>query len=237
MNARTIVCGFIAVAGAAMSAQPPSTTTAIQDVTAPPPGGETIQRNGARWTEIYDAAGYPKDCGTAEYTDYCLPGRLLVRNETASAIVCHGEIRMPAGNKLSLPGASRDMIVAGYRTAVLVKTMTAVNTHAESHSSDCKPWQPPPNPPPIAGCKCKVNPPGLRLDYPPGAREREEEGPVVLHFALATSPGRPVDIKVAGSSLFPELDAAATRALEAVEMTTECPGVRFGVLLRYKLED
>jgi TonB family protein len=216
--------------------EPPPMTTAIQDVTAPPSTGKTIQRNGAQWTERYDAAGYPKTCGTPEYTDYCLPGKLLVRNETATPMLCRGEIRMPAGNKLSLPSASRDMIVMGFRSAVLVKTMTAVNTHAESHSSDCKPWQPPPSVS-TAGCKFKLSSGGIQLDYPPGAKEREEEGPVVLHFTLAASPGRPGNIEVAGSSLFPELDAAAVRALAESEMTTECTGARFSVLLRYKLED
>jgi TonB family protein len=87
------------------------------------------------------------------------------------------------------------------------------------------------------GVRLQVGADGIQLDYPPGAKEREEEGPVVLYFTLPASSGRPGDIEVAGSSLFPELDAAAVRALAAVDMTTECPGARFRVLLRYKLED
>jgi TonB family protein len=236
MNARAaaIVCGLIGLPGGLVPASP--VHTAIQDVTAPPSTGKTIERNGARWTELYNAAGHPKDCGTPEHTDYCLPGKLLVRNETATPILCRGEIRMPPGNKLALPSASRSMIVMGFSSVVLVKTMTAVNTHAESHTSDCKPWQPPPTVS-TAACKFKLGSGGIQLDYPPAAKEREEQGPVVLHFTLAASPGRPGNIEVAGSSLFPELDAAAIRALAATEMTTGCPGARFNVLLRYKLED
>lgn len=216
------------------TSEPPPMSTAIQDVTAAPPTGKTIERNGARWTELYDAAGYPKTCGTPEYTDYCLPGKLRVRNETTAPIVCHGEIRMPEGNKLSLPSASRDMIVMPKSSVVLVKTMTAVNTHAQSHASDCRPWQSPPSPVSAAGCNYKVRD-GVQIDYPPGAKEREEEGPVVLHFTLAAKSARPENIEVAGSSLFPELDAAAVSALATVDMTTECPGERFSVRLPFRL--
>jgi TonB family protein len=150
--------------------------------------------------------------------------------------VCHGEIQMPRGNRLSLAGATRDMIVMELDSAVLVKTMTAVNIQAKSHSSDCKPWQPPP--PPVSGPGCAYLPVAdqIELDYPPGAKEREEEGPVVLHFTLAQKSGRPGKIEVAGSSLFAELDAAAVRTLAATDMTTECPGARFSVLLNYRLD-
>jgi len=238
MNTRAaaIFGGLIALACGGEAAEPPKTPNVIMDVTAAPDTGNTIQRNGVRWTELYDAAGYPVTCKTPDYTDYCLPGRLLVRNETSVPMVCHGEIRMPPGNKLSLPDASRDVIVMGYGSAVLVKTMTAVNTHAQSHSSDCKPWQSPPPPAHTAPCAYQVSSGAIQLDYPPGAKERDEEGPVVLHFTLAAGNGRPANIEVAASSLFPELDAAAERALAATEMTTGCPGARFSATLHYELD-
>jgi TonB family protein len=60
---------------------------------------------------------------------------------------------------------------------------------------------------------------------------------VVLYFTLAASSGRPENIEVAGSSLFSELDAAALHALATTDMTTECPGARFAIKLRYRLND
>jgi TonB family protein len=243
MNARAaaILCGLTAMACGGLPAHgqasdPPPDPPRIMDVTADPPKGTSIERNGVRWTELYDASGYTDKCGTAEYTDWCLPGRLLVRNETATPLVCHGEIRMPPGNKLSLPGASRDMIVMGFSSVALVKAMSSVNINEESYSSDCRPWQPPPPPKLKAGCAYKVNAGAIQLDYPPGAKERQEEGPVVLQFTLADRSGRPRDIEVVGSSLFPELDAATVRTVAATEMTTGCPGARFTVMARYELD-
>jgi len=206
----------------------------IQDIWGPPDRGHYIQRNGVNWNETYDGSGYPVTCKAAEYTDYCLPGSLVVRNENATPIVCHGEIRMPTGNKLGLTGATRDMIIMELTSAVLVKTMASVNIRAESYTSDCKPWQPPPPPAAAAGCAFRPKDGAIALTHPPGAKERDEAGPVVLHFTLAKESGRPEKIEVAASSLFPELDADAVRTLGATEMTTECPGARFSVVVSYR---
>jgi len=209
----------------------------IYDVWAPPDLGKLIERNGVRWNEKYDAAGYTSSCRKDEYSSWCLPAKLRVRNESGKPIVCHGEIRMPPGNKLSLPDATRDMIVMEHDNVVLVKTTVAVGIKEQSYASDCKPWLPPPPPSAKASCTYRPGAGAIKLDYPPGARVREEEGPVVLHFTLATKSGRPEKIEVAGSSLFPELDAAAVRTLAATEMTTRCPGTRFSVRLDYQLGD
>jgi hypothetical protein len=97
MNARTaFACAGIALLGGGVRATGTDQAAVIQDVTAAPLAGTSIQRNGVRWTELYDAAGYADKCGTPENTDWCVPAKLLVRNETAMPIVCHGEIRMPS---------------------------------------------------------------------------------------------------------------------------------------------
>lgn len=238
MNARpaAIFCaGIVLLAGGFRAVA--ADNGRIQDVWAPPDPGKIVERNGVRWNERFDGAGYTKACKTPNYTDWCLPGKLRVRNETGAPIVCHGEIHMPPGNQLSLPSAARDMIVMEHGNVVLVKTMTSVNIREQSYTSDCKPWKPPPPPDSKASCTYLPDAGAIKIDYPPGARVREEEGPVVLQFTLSAGSGRPEKIEVAGSSMFPELDAAAVRTLAATEMSTQCPGARFNVQLNYELGD
>ena len=86
------------------------------------------------------------------------------------------------------------------------------------HRSDMEPPppEPPPPPPDPAPQQARIDaPPGLtrpiRPAYPAGARQRKEEGDVVLQLSIDAQ-GRVTAASVAVSCGYPELDAAALRA-------------------------
>ena len=77
--------------------------------------------------------------------------------------------------------------------------------------------------PPVAPRQAKLDAPpkpkrNIRPDYPKGARQRGEQGEVVLEIRV-TSEGTVDAVAVVGSSGFPELDAAAVKAAQAAKFT------------------
>lgn len=65
----------------------------------------------------------------------------------------------------------------------------------------------------------------IRPDYPKGARQRGEQGDVLLEIVVSAS-GAVGDVRVASSSGFPELDEAAVRAVKAARFSPARRGGR-----------
>ena len=84
------------------------------------------------------------------------------------------------------------------------------------HRSDMEPPAAPPPPPEPAPLQAKIDAPPspvqtIRPFYPAGARQRKEEGDVVLELTISER-GRVAAAHVAASCGYPELDDAALRA-------------------------
>ena len=80
-----------------------------------------------------------------------------------------------------------------------------------------------PNSPPPAPRQARLDAPprpkrNIRPDYPKGARQRGEQGEVVLEIHVGAD-GTVDDVKVAVSSGFPDLDAAAVKAAKAAKFS------------------
>ena len=73
--------------------------------------------------------------------------------------------------------------------------------------------------------------------YPPDALERSLQGPVIVSFVLRSANGAAKDLVIAQSSLVPVLDDAARRFIGDQMFSTNCPGQRFDILMRFKLRD
>ena len=82
---------------------------------------------------------------------------------------------------------------------------------------------------PVAPRQAKIDAPArlvkaIRPDYPKGARQRGEEGDVVLEMAIS-SRGAVESVRTVRSSGYPELDAAAGKAvLRASFVPAKCNG-------------
>ena len=79
------------------------------------------------------------------------------------------------------------------------------------------------NTPPVAPRQARLDAPprpkrNIRPDYPKGARQRGEQGEVILEIRV-TAEGTVDDVKVATSSGFAELDEAAVRAAKAAKFS------------------
>lgn len=95
------------------------------------------------------------------------------------------------------------------------------------------PEQPADEPPPVAESapaaetpaprQAKIDAPpkprrAIRPDYPRGARQRGEQGSVVLEIRVDAD-GRVAEVRVVDSTGFPELDAAAVKAVKSASFT------------------
>jgi TonB family protein len=92
------------------------------------------------------------------------------------------------------------------------------------------------DPPPSSASQCRVNPVKLRSPddyYPAAERSAGHSGRVVVEFAILKSPGKPVDLRVAESSSYPQLDAAGVRVMAASSFKTNCPGERFKIAVKF----
>ena len=93
---------------------------------------------------------------------------------------------------------------------------------------------PPASPKP--GEACRVSPVSLRNPddyYPAGERSAGHAGRVVVEFAVPSSRGKPVDLRVAESSSYPALDAAGLRVMADSSFKTNCPGERFKIAVKF----
>ena len=88
-----------------------------------------------------------------------------------------------------------------------------------------------------AGCKYEVvKPVSIGDYYPEASRAANEEGPVVVEFTLKGAADHPTDVKVAASSLYPNIDAAAVKAVSDMVMSSTCKKAKFRLKLTFKLQ-
>jgi TonB family protein len=73
--------------------------------------------------------------------------------------------------------------------------------------------------------------------YPSDAMQLSQQGPVIVAFTLKSPNGVAKDIKVVESSLIPSLDQSARKFIADQMFSTNCPGQRFDILMRFKLRD
>ena len=88
-----------------------------------------------------------------------------------------------------------------------------------------------------ANCKYDMFGEPFERYYPPDAMERSLQGPVIVSFELRSANGAAKDLVIAQSSLVPVLDDAARRFISDQMFSTNCPGQRFDILMRFKLRD
>ena len=69
--------------------------------------------------------------------------------------------------------------------------------------------------------------------YPAAERAAGHKGRVIVEFTIPESGAKPVDLRVAESSSYPELDAAALRVIEKSRFKTTCPGTSTKLAVKF----
>lgn len=163
----------------------------------------------------------------------CARYALEIQNPGADTLECIASLVPPA------PDAppQRAAVLTSKENRVIFTEVTTIAQGVPDVKVECR--RRPAPPPLLTPSSCKPTPTkmGQIGDYYPAAsRQLGEEGPVDLEYTLAESNATPTDIKVIGSSLSSRLDQAATRFLGDATFTTPCPGTRYRLRVRFKLQ-
>src|SRR5690606_27496852 len=159
----------------------------------------------------------PRRCGTQP----CLLRTVVVTNTSASDLECTTYIQYEGADVDGQQRVERRALVsAGTRHPVL-SSLAPIGVNASVFDSQCTVRAPLPELKVPAKCKYEVvKSVNISDYYPAAARERDEQGAVIVEFTLRSRAGNPTDVKVVASSLSPDLDRGAVEAVQAMEMSS-----------------
>ena len=198
--------------------------------------GRAVEVPGGSWIYYLVRDDSPRRCSGQGPAD-CLYRAVHVRNDSDSVLECKGEISYE-GTDASGNATARSQVLASERgTFLLVESLAKQGVNAQTFDATCTPRAPLPPLKTAANCKYEVVQPVAIGDYyPTAAREAGDEGPVTVEFTLAGKAAHPTDVRAVASSMFPELDAAAVKAVTDMVMSSTCPKARYRLKVSFQLE-
>jgi TonB family protein len=198
--------------------------------------GKSYEQDGLKWSDKL-ARFSPHKLLCEEAGGKCTFDSLVIRNDSDVDLRCAISLNYPQPNKGNVANlAGMEIIVKGSERETTRVMPVPAKLKPVSFSSQCSAA---PEPPPLttpAECKATIKrlmDPGLF--YPPGAKRRNEQGPVTVEFTVAEAMGPPSDIAIARSSEHADLDTAARKLAATMVLETNCPGQRFRKVIPFLL--
>jgi len=179
----------------------------------------------------------PAICRANEPKD-CITNVLLVENHSADTLECAARIIYDGVNNENLSSMTSVRVVLPKETRDVMRDHAKPDVAVTAAVVECKARaaQPLLNVP--KECRFQVvDAAQLEAFYPEASRRIAEDGPVDLEFTLEQPQGHATAISVFGSSLSERLDAAAVKYLESVTFSSPCPGTRYQLRVRFKLQE
>jgi TonB family protein len=167
----------------------------------------------------------------------CLQRIVYIRNSSPRTLECKASITYEGTDVEGRASLEGKAVISGKSGRPVVTSLAARNVNAKTFEAQCTPRAdlPPLSTP--ATCKYQViKPISIGDYYPDASRNLGEEGPVTLEFQVGDKPASPSDVKVVASSLFPALDAAAIKAVQAMVMSSNCKSGRHRLRLSFQLQ-
>jgi TonB family protein len=224
MKTTTRIFGLLLLAGTALAQAPEE---------------RAREANSARWVERVQRTDNVWQCGTPR-TD-CITLQLVVENKTDDELSCRGRIRFAQPNAHGIADSKGYAeYVAPRESKAISHALAPVDLEVASLETDCTPTRliPADRMTAIQDIPCKhtvVQGVNFADYYPPDAKAENRAGKVLVEFSLPGSPSTPEDLKIARSSGFADLDAAALRAVRAMKFETTCTRVRTRFLVTFGL--
>ncbi|HKQ83043.1 MAG TPA: energy transducer TonB [Steroidobacteraceae bacterium] len=198
--------------------------------------GRSTELPGGVWSFSLYRDDSPRACGENN-AQACLVRMLYVLNGADQALECTGSISYAGADIAGRPTTEYRALVPEKSSRGIVVSAAERSVNASTFDANCTPRAalPPLDTP--ATCKYEVVQPVSISDYyPEESRSENEEGPVVVEFTLKGKADHPADVKVAASSLFPRIDAAAVKAVGDMVMSSSCKNSRYRLRLTFKLQ-
>jgi TonB family protein len=188
---------------------------------------------GGSWTSLLKRTADAWACGD-DAASRCVENSVVIDNQSPQTLECSAGFSQ---------GDSPD---GGSDLPALVLPRSAHEIHGPIANADAKVG--------LSHLECRARPPYQRLAkaagckyemfgepfekyYPDAAVSQALEGPVMVAFTLTGKRGHASDVAVVDSSLVYSLDEAAKRFVNDQLFTTNCPGSRFDVRMRFTLRD
>jgi TonB family protein len=189
-----------------------------------------------QWSYAVTRSADSWSCGKSNQLR-CVAQGVTIDNLSGHTLECtlHVDYKMPDGNVLQ--SFDTPALVLPHEKSSVHRRITYAEPQAEVRSLSCIARPPYQRLPKNAQCNYQMHGDPLETYYPESALRRSLEGPVVVAFSLVTTSGGASDVRVAESSLVPELDAAAIRFIQAQRFNTNCPGTSFDLRVRFRLRD
>jgi TonB family protein len=188
---------------------------------------------GGSWTSQIKRTADPWACGT-NAASRCAENSVIIDNQSPQALECSAAFSQgdaPDG------GADLPALVLPRSAHEIHGPIATADTKVELTHLECHARPPYKRLAIGAGCKYQMFGEPFEKYYPASAVSQALEGPVVVAFLLTGRRGHASDVAVVDSSLVYSLDEAARRFVNDQLFTTNCPGTRFDVRMRFTLRD
>jgi len=188
---------------------------------------------GGSWTALVKRTANPWPCGDRA-ASRCVENSVVIDNQSPQTLECSAGFNQAADTPL---GTELPALVLPRSVHEVHGPIATADTQVELAHLECRARPPYKRLAIGAGCKYEMFGEPFETYYPSAAVSQGLEGPVVVAFSLAERRGHAADIAVADSSLVYSLDEAAKRFIKEQLFTTNCPGTRFDVRMRFTLRD
>ena len=200
--------------------------------------GRSYEQEGVRWSDQFSRFG-PHEYACPKRTRKCFNDALVIRNESDGDIRCAVSVIYPQPNEAGITNVEGfEVIGKGKERSVVQSLNVPAKLEPISFGSKCAalPALVPLDIP--AECKLQIlNSPIPSDFYPPISIRRNEQGSVVVEFAVAEPSGKANDIVVARSSEHADLDAAAVKLIGQMTLSSACSAQRYRLTIPFRLSN
>jgi TonB family protein len=216
------------VVGSQSAERPPLLTVSVS---------EDHAIEGGKWNSRVLRTADPWTCGTGQDERRCVEHSVIVDNPSTQSLECTAAFSSQSGSTPALNGPDVPALVLPRTSHEIRGPIATTDTKVELAHLDCRARPPYRRLKVAPECKYQMFGRPFEEYYPAVAVSQALEGPVVVAFLLPDRNGRASEIAVVDSSLVYSLDEAAKRFVSEQRFSTDCPGTRFDVRMRFTLRD
>jgi len=176
-------------------------------------------------------------CDAASSSSLCVEQLISVINESKQTLECQLHVDYRNADGAVVNSFDAPVLVLPETSPVVHNLTTEPGLRAELRTLSCNAREPYHRAVRAKGCKYDMFGKPFETYYPPEAIRQSLQGPVIVSFMLNSPNGVAKDIKIAESSLVPSLDEAGRKFIADQMFSTNCPGNRFDIVMRFKLRD
>lgn len=200
--------------------------------------GHSFELETGAWSYTLIRDETPRSCGATAADKVCVKRTVFVTNGSDQELECKAYIKYEGTDAEGREQTDGQAVVSRKTLRAVTSSLAERGVNASLFEAICKPRPPLPPLHTRDGCKYEVvKPVNISDFYPQESRQKDEQGPVVVEFTVPGKASNPTNVTVIATSLSPQLDQAAVRAVSAMVMSSECRNQRYRLRLNFQLEE